>query len=114
MLDLGANTTSNNGWPIAHLASRHGRPQIFRLFHQRNFDVTSVVKGMAPIHHACSGRQNRFLQVVQYILDNELADVNIKTSEGKTCMDLATSQQIRELLIEYGVEEVPAAVKQEL
>ena len=116
MLDLGADVMPKepSALPLGHLAAFHGKSWIFKLFHERNIDLSSFVNGMAPLHRACPGRQKRYLHLVQYMLENEIYDVNLKTEEGKTCMDLARSEAMRELLVKYGVEEVPTTVAEEL
>jgi ankyrin repeat protein len=94
--DINAQDSYNNT-PLIHAAYCES-VDIVRLLLERgaNIDLEDV-EGFTALHFSC---QYHYMEQTQLLLQYN-PDINIKNNQGKTALDFATSEEIRNMLLNY-------------
>lgn len=94
--DVGAAAMDDMG--AIHFAAQKGHLGVVKILLTSGVSVKSFNrKGMTALHYAAQGSNIEF---INYLLKKG-ANKNTKNKAGKTAVDLASSEEIRKLLLEY-------------
>ncbi len=106
-LNRGANINASDNYGLSplHYVASYGKPDIVQLLinHAHEKDITLDINAIvgvskrSPVHWAC---ENGFLDTVKILLENG-ASTEIRDSEGKTPLDLAKTDEIKQLIIAH-------------
>jgi len=106
--DVGAAAMDDMG--AIHFASQKGHLEVVRALISSGASVkASNRKGMTALHYAVQGSH---LELAKY-LAKKGASLSVKTKAGKTPLDLASSEEIRSLLVECGKQSDTGVLKGE-
>ncbi|KAG5540431.1 hypothetical protein RHGRI_020592 [Rhododendron griersonianum] len=95
--DVGAAAMDDMG--AIHFASQKGHLEVVRTLISSGVSVkASNRKGLTALHYAVQGSH---LELAKYLVKKG-ASLSVKTKAGKTPLDLASSEEIRSLLVECG------------
>ncbi|EYU29095.1 hypothetical protein ABFS82_05G116200 [Erythranthe guttata] len=84
-----------------HFAAQKGHLEVIKILVTAGVSVKSCNrKGMTAIHYAAQGSD---VELVKYLLKKG-ANKNSKNKAGKSAVDLASSDEIRKLLVEFELE----------
>jgi hypothetical protein len=91
---------NNRGMSSIHVAASHGCLHVVREIIGRGVrvDLTDY-NGWAALHHASSSSSTNSLQLVKYLVEDCGASILLKTNEGRTAYDVASSQGVRGYLL---------------
>jgi len=95
--DVGA--TDDTDWTPLHWAYDHANAAQILLDHGANINAIST-SGKTPLFFAS---KHGYLEVVRLLLARG-ADVHIRTEDGETAFQVATSNNVAQLLLEHGAE----------
>ncbi|KAK6947305.1 Ankyrin repeat [Dillenia turbinata] len=96
MADVRAAAMDDMG--AIHSAAQKDHLEVVRILLSSGVSVEAVTrKGMTPLHYAVQGSH---LELVKYLLKKE-ANPTAKTKPGKTPLDLASSEEVRSLLVDH-------------
>lgn len=100
LLSKGADVTiaEKDGYTPMHGAGFQGRSVIAKQLLDHGLDpLISHADGYLPIHRSCWGREERHTATVQVLLEAGVP-FDIKSKNGKTCMDMTQNPATIELL----------------
>ncbi|KAK6129912.1 hypothetical protein DH2020_036306 [Rehmannia glutinosa] len=94
--DVGAAAMDDMG--AIHFAAQKGHLEVIKILVTCGVSVkSSNRKGMTALHYAAQGSN---VELVKYLLKKG-ANKSLKNKAGKSAVDLASSDEIRKLLVEY-------------
>ncbi|KAG8382060.1 hypothetical protein BUALT_Bualt05G0037200 [Buddleja alternifolia] len=103
--DMGAAAMDDMG--AIHFAAQKGHLEVIKILVTSGVSVKSYNrKGMNALHYAAQGSN---IELVKYLLKKG-ANKDSKNKAGKTAVDLASSDEIRKLLVEHKPESGKAVV----
>ena len=100
LLSKGADVTTGekDGYTPMHGAGFQGRSVIAKQLLDHGLDpLIPHEDGFLPMHRSCWGREDRHTATVQVFLEAGVP-FDIKSKDGKTCMDMAQNPATIELL----------------
>ncbi|KAF8053746.1 ankyrin repeat protein [Lyophyllum atratum] len=99
------NSPDSDGHLPIHLAARAGHAEVVEVLLQPEIDVDSRSSsyGQTPLSYAA---ENGHVDVVRLLLRDPRVDVHIKDNIGRTALDVARGDDLRELLQSH-MESIP-------
>uniref|UniRef100_A0A5B7BWA8 Putative tankyrase-1 n=1 Tax=Davidia involucrata TaxID=16924 RepID=A0A5B7BWA8_DAVIN len=92
--DAGAAAMDDMG--AIHFAAQKGHLEVVRILLSAGISVkASNRKGMTALHYAVQGSH---LELIKYLVKKG-ASLSVKTKAGKTALDLASSEEVRSILV---------------
>ncbi|KAK6934860.1 Ankyrin repeat [Dillenia turbinata] len=93
--DVGAAAMDDTG--TIHFAAQKGHLEVDRIVLSSGISVKSITcKGMTSLHYAVQGSH---LELVEYLKKEKIL---LQRLAGKTLLDLASSEEVRSLLVDHG------------
>lgn len=106
LLEMGANVSIRSAFGLASInyASARGFLDLVQYLLEKGADVLVTTHGATPLHFAVWYGQ---LEVAKFLLEVNSTNINCRTDEGRTALQIAASlrhNEILQLLLEYQVE----------
>ena len=91
---------NNRGMSSIHIAASYGAGMVLREILGRGVrvDLTDY-NGWTALHHASASSSSNALMIVKYLVEECGASILLKTNEGGTAYDVASSQSVRGYLL---------------
>ncbi|KAL8498657.1 hypothetical protein ACS0TY_021844 [Phlomoides rotata] len=92
------NAAAMDDMGAIHFAAQKGHLEVIKILVSSGVSIkTSNRKGMTALHYSVQGSN---IELIKYLLKKG-ANKDLKNKAGKTAVDLASSEEIRKLLLEY-------------